>query len=106
MLSEVSQLQKDKYSMISPICRSLICGILKIQQTNECNRNRLTKNKLMVTTGRRKGGAHRSRGLRGTNFMRKISYKDILYRAGNIATIFNNLDVSPLKIVNHHSVHL
>ena len=38
--------------------------------------------------------------------MHKISYKDILYRAGNIATIFNNLDVSPLKIVNHHSVHL
>ena len=38
--------------------------------------------------------------------MRKISYKDILYRAGNKATIFNNLEVSPLKIVNHHSVHL
>ena len=55
MLSEVSQLQKDKYSMISPICRSLICGILKIQQTNECNRNRLTKNKLMVTNREKEG---------------------------------------------------
>ena len=34
MLSEVSQIQKDKYSMISRIY-----GILKIQQTSECNRN-------------------------------------------------------------------
>ena len=34
MLTEVSQIQKDKYSMISRIC-----GILKIQQTSECNRN-------------------------------------------------------------------
>ena len=33
MLSEISQTEKDKYCMIS-----LICGILKIQQTSEYNK--------------------------------------------------------------------
>ena len=48
MLSEVSQAEKHKYCMIS-----LLCGILKIQQTSEYKRSRLadTKNKLVVTSG-------------------------------------------------------
>ena len=41
-LSELSQTEKDKYSMVS-----LICGILKTQT----NKNRLTDIKLMVARG-------------------------------------------------------
>ena len=33
MLSEMSQTEKDKYCMIP-----LICGILKVRQTSECNK--------------------------------------------------------------------
>ena len=33
MLSEINQIEKDKYCMVS-----LICGILKIQQTSEYNK--------------------------------------------------------------------
>ena len=48
ILSEVSQIEKSKYHMIS-----LICGILKKKKTYLQNRNRLAdfENKLMVTKG-------------------------------------------------------
>ena len=55
ILSEVSQVEKDKYHMIS-----LICGILKkrYKRTYLRNRNRPTdiENKLMVTKGERYEG--------------------------------------------------
>ena len=53
MFSEMSV--KDKYCMIS-----LICGILKIQQTNEYNKKEADteiESKLVVTSGERGGGA-------------------------------------------------
>ena len=53
MFSEMSE--KDKYCMIS-----LICGILKIQQTNEYNKKEADteiESKLVVTSGERGGGA-------------------------------------------------
>ena len=51
MLSEISQPEKDRYHMIS-----LICRIQKIQQTSEYNKkSRLTdiENKLLVTSRER-----------------------------------------------------
>ena len=54
MLSEISQPEKDRYHMIS-----LICRIQKIQQTSEYNKKsrlRDIENKLVVTSGERGGG--------------------------------------------------
>ena len=58
MLSEISQTEKDKYCMIS-----LLCRIWKIKQTGEYNNNnqkntRLTdvESKLMVISGERERG--------------------------------------------------
>ena len=63
ILSEISQTEKDKYCMIS-----LICGILKIKQTNEYNKTETdTENKLVVTSGERKGGKMGG-GVSGTNY--------------------------------------
>ena len=54
MLSEISQTEKDKHCMIS-----LICGILKIQQTSEYNKkeadSQILENKLVVTSWEREG---------------------------------------------------
>ena len=47
MLGEISQTEKDKYYMIS-----LICGILKIQQTTEYNKKEADiENNLVMTSG-------------------------------------------------------
>ena len=57
MFREISQTEKDRYSMLS-----LTCGILKIKQMNVYNvynkRNRFTdiENKLVVTSGEGDGG--------------------------------------------------
>ena len=53
MLSEISQREKDKYCMIS-----LICKIFKNTNKCICKTNRLTdiENKLVVTSGEREGG--------------------------------------------------
>ena len=58
MLSEISQTEKDKYSIIL-----LICGNYKIQQTSEYNKKEKQihryKDKLVVTSGEREGGKDR-----------------------------------------------
>ena len=51
MLSEISQMEKDKYHMIS-----LICGICKTNKINEQTKSNKTKyvdteNKVVVTSG-------------------------------------------------------
>ena len=55
-----------------------------MQQTSEYNkkRNKLIdiENKPVVTSGLE--GPYMGRGLRGTNYRYKISYKDILYNMG------------------------
>ena len=82
MLSAISQAEKDKYLMMS-----LICGILKIQPTNEYNkkRSRLTdiEKKPVVTSGRALVGFSEVQTV-----MYKIRYKDILYNIENIANTF------------------
>ena len=53
MLSEISQTEKDKYCMIS-----LLCRIWKIKQTGEYNKKETDsdiENKPVVTSGERKG---------------------------------------------------
>ena len=52
MLSDISQTETDKYSMLS-----LICGVQKIKQMYMQKRNTLTdiENKLVVTSGEREG---------------------------------------------------
>ena len=58
--------EKDKHYMIQ-----LICEILKIKQTSEYNKKRMRyadrEDKLVVTSGKRKVGKSRDRGLRGTD---------------------------------------
>ena len=53
MISEISQKEKDKYCMIS-----LICRIIKVKQDTEYNNNKKStvtdiENKLVVTSGSR-----------------------------------------------------
>ena len=43
-LSEISQVEKDKYCMVS-----FICGIQKIQQTSECNNAKQKTNVQRIT---------------------------------------------------------
>ena len=58
MLSEINQMEKDKYHMIS-----LVCGILKVKQTTHPDQNptKLTEDGLVIARVR-EGGL---RGLRG-----------------------------------------
>ena len=67
-LNEISQTEKDKYCMTS-----LICGILKIQQTSEYNKkeagSQIQRTNEWGPVGRGKGeGQDRGRGLRGINY--------------------------------------
>ena len=82
-LSEISQTEKDKYSMLS-----LIRRILK--QTSEYNtketNSQIQRTNEWLPVGRGKSkGQDRGRGLRGTYYI--ISYEDILYSTGNMANI-------------------
>ena len=67
MLSEISQIEKDKYCMIS-----LICGIKKyIRLVNITKKKQIhIENKLAITSGEREegDGQDRGRGLRSTNY--------------------------------------
>ena len=63
MLDEISQIEKDKYCMIS-----LTCGIQKNKQVNITKRNRLTDNKLAFIIEWMGEKKNRGMGLRGTNY--------------------------------------
>ena len=54
MLGEISQTEKDKYSLFSLICN------IKIKQTNEHSKTETNiENKLVFTSGRGEGGGAR-----------------------------------------------
>ena len=62
MSSEISQTDKDKYCILS-----LICRIYNIKQKSEYNKTDI-ENKLVVTNGEKKGEVKgRGRELKGTN---------------------------------------
>ena len=64
MLTEISQIEKDKYCMIS-----FICGFYKIQQTLDQQKKNILayrENKLVVGNVEREG--RRGRGQNGTNY--------------------------------------
>ena len=64
MLSERSQTEKDKYSMFS-----FTCGIQKIKQMNEYNKQKQTHRTSDYQWGEeRREGQDRGRELRGTNY--------------------------------------
>ena len=65
MLSEISQMEKYKYRMIS-----LICGILKTNKPNKTKIN--TENRLVVTRGEGVGGEQN--GERGSTVLWKINF--------------------------------
>lgn len=70
---------------------SLICGILKLQQTSRCNNNKKQtpqiKNKLVVPSGGRRG--HSRGGERWeVQAIVRAGYKDALYNMGRPSEYF------------------
>ena len=82
ILSEVSQIEKEKYCMTS-----LICGIQKeMRQVNLQNRKRLTENKLMAAKEEEWGeGIVREFGIDMYTllYLKWITNKDLLYSIGS-----------------------